>query len=63
MGRPIEIKPQVQEKNKNMAQNDASSTHSHDLQNPRALLKLSTPILYTNNTQKEKLNPCFSYCY
>ena len=61
MERPIEIKCQVQEKKKNATQNDASSTQSHDLQNPRALMKLSTPIPYTDTFLKEKLNLCFSY--
>ena len=43
MGRPIEIKSQVQEKKKNVTPNDATSTQSHDLQNPRALLKVIQP--------------------
>ena len=59
MERTIEIKFQVQEKKKNVTQNNSSSTQSHDLQNLRALFKiLSTPshILIVI----EKLNLCFS---
>ena len=58
MGKPTETMSQVQRK-KSVTQDDDSSTESHDLQNPRALIKLSILIPYTNNISKREIELMF----